>query len=86
MRARGKETRQAILRAAEAIFAEAVARGRLPRAPRVVPIGTADYPTPARRPAYSCLDTTRLRRDFGVQLPDWRQALPAVVAGLTPPA
>src|SRR5690606_32769842 len=38
---------------AEAIFAGAVQSGLLPRAPEVVPIGTADYPTPARRPAWS---------------------------------
>ncbi|HEY1138140.1 MAG TPA: dTDP-4-dehydrorhamnose reductase [Xanthomonadaceae bacterium] len=57
---------------AEAIFAGAVARGLLPRMPQVNAIGTADYPTPARRPAYSRLDTSRLQSDFGVELPDWR--------------
>ena len=36
---------------AEAIFAGAVARGLLPRAPKVEPITTGDYPTPAARPA-----------------------------------
>lgn len=64
---------------AEAIFVEAVARDLLPRAPRVLPIGTTEYPTPARRPAYSCLNTTRLRLDFGIQLPEWRQALAGVM-------
>ncbi|HET6397847.1 MAG TPA: dTDP-4-dehydrorhamnose reductase [Pseudoxanthomonas sp.] len=67
---------------AEAIFAEAVAAGLLPRAPRVLPIASADYPTRARRPAYSRLDTARLERDFGVGLPDWRDGLRAVVAEL----
>lgn len=57
---------------AEAIFAGAVARGMLSRMPQVNAIGTADYPTPARRPAYSRLDTSRLQADFGVELPDWR--------------
>ena len=57
---------------AEAIFAGAVARGLLPKAPQVNAIGTADYPTPARRPAYSRLDTSHLQADFGVELPDWR--------------
>src|SRR5690606_25775346 len=46
---------------AEAIFAEAVRAGRLARAPRVVPISSAEYPTRARRPARSCLDTRRLQ-------------------------
>jgi dTDP-4-dehydrorhamnose reductase len=57
---------------AEAIFAGAAARGLLARAPTARPISTVDYPTPARRPAYSRLDTSRLRSDFGVELPDWR--------------
>ena len=57
---------------AEAIFAGAVARGILPRAPQVNAIATSDYPTPARRPAYSRLDTSRLQAEFGVELPDWR--------------
>ncbi|AKC87447.1 dTDP-4-dehydrorhamnose reductase [Pseudoxanthomonas suwonensis] len=67
---------------AEAIFAEAVAAGLLPRAPRVLPIATADYPTPARRPAYSQLDTTRLRNDFGIDPPHWRDGLHSVIAGM----
>src|SRR5690606_14337033 len=67
---------------AEAIFAEAVAAGLLPRAPRVHPITTAEFPTPARRPAYSCLDTAALERDFAVDLPSWQEALRTVVAEL----
>lgn len=64
---------------AEAIFADAVARGLLPRAPQVNAIATADYPTPARRPAYSRLDTSRLQADFGLELPDWRQVCACVL-------
>lgn len=64
---------------AEAIFAGAAARGLLPRAPRVEPITTADYPTPAARPAYSVLDTTRLRADFGIALPSWQDGLGRVL-------
>jgi dTDP-4-dehydrorhamnose reductase len=41
-----------------------------PDAVRAIP--TSQYPTPARRPLNSRLDTTRLRRAFGLQLPDWR--------------
>ncbi|TBV76779.1 dTDP-4-dehydrorhamnose reductase [Pseudoxanthomonas winnipegensis] len=67
---------------AEAIFARAVAAGLLPRAPQVVAIPTSEYPTPARRPAYSCLDTTTLQRDFGIDLPAWETALDSVVAEL----
>lgn len=49
---------------------------------RIVPIATAEYPTPARRPAYSVLSNSRLTQTFGVQLPDWRaQLLSAMTAG-----
>ena len=64
---------------AEAIFAGAVARGILARAPRVEAIATADYPTPAARPAYSVLDCGALQRDLGIVLPDWRAGLAATL-------
>ena len=54
-------------------------RGLLDRLPRVVPIATADYPTIAPRPAYSRLDTSALRRTFGVALPDWKAGLEQVL-------
>jgi dTDP-4-dehydrorhamnose reductase len=65
---------------AEAIMSRAVERGLIPRAPRVVAIPTSAYPTRARRPAWSCLDTSALQRDFGVVLPDWQQGLDRVLA------
>jgi dTDP-4-dehydrorhamnose reductase len=58
---------------AEAIMAGARARGA-PSLP-VIAITTADYPTPARRPANSRLDTGRLARLHGVSLPHWRDGL-----------
>ncbi|MGN6551790.1 MAG: dTDP-4-dehydrorhamnose reductase [Pararhizobium sp.] len=58
---------------AEAIFAGSTRRGG-PRA-RVEPIGTADYPTPARRPANSRLSNARFRHTFEHQLPHWRDGL-----------
>ena len=39
------------------------------------PIPTSEYPAPARRPAYSVLDTTKFRTTFGLTLPEWRQSL-----------
>lgn len=39
------------------------------------PIATREYPTPARRPANSRLDCTRLENDFGLQMPDWQPYL-----------
>ena len=41
----------------------------------VEPITTADYPLPARRPAYSVLSCEKLQRVFGLQLPDWNDSL-----------
>jgi len=64
---------------AEAIMAGAVERGLLDKAPRVVPIPTSDYPTPAARPAFSVLDNTRLQRDFGRAPVDWQDGLSRVL-------
>jgi len=60
---------------AEAIFAEAQLRGLIERRPQVAPIATADYPTPAKRPNYSVLDTRRLQAEYGLSIPQWREAL-----------
>ncbi|GAB1406980.1 dTDP-4-dehydrorhamnose reductase [Thermomonas brevis] len=67
---------------AQAIFEEAHAAGLLARMPTVLPIATRDYPTPAKRPAYSVLDTRRLHAGFGIAPPPWREGLRAVVAEL----
>nr|WP_238345932.1 dTDP-4-dehydrorhamnose reductase [Luteimonas saliphila] len=66
---------------AEAIVDEAHARAMIARKPRVVPIATSEYPTPAKRPAYSCLDTTLLSSSFGIELPAWRDALARTLDG-----
>lgn len=65
-----------------AIFEQAVARGLLARSPRVIPIDTADFPTPALRPAWSLLDNTDFQHRFGMNLPDWREGLHRVIAQL----
>lgn len=48
----------------------------------VVPISTAEYPTPAKRPANSRLDCSKLTRTFGVALPDWQQGVSECVTRL----
>ena len=65
---------------AEAIFAEAQKYGRAPV--RVNRITTADYPTPALRPANSRLDNSRLQAVFGLALPDWQSSTAACVCRL----
>lgn len=67
---------------AEAIFAASAARGGPSASVRA--IGTADYPTPAIRPANSRLDCSRIARVHGVTLPDWRTSLDDVMDRLQP--
>lgn len=64
---------------AEAILEEALARGLIPRAPKVIPVATSDYPTRARRPGYSRLDIGRLEQVLGRALPEWRTGLRQVL-------
>jgi dTDP-4-dehydrorhamnose reductase len=65
---------------AEAIFIEAATRGRRPVT--VTRIATSQYPTPARRPRNSQLDTQKLAAAYGIRLPSWRESLPSVIAKL----
>jgi dTDP-4-dehydrorhamnose reductase len=66
-------------------FAEAIFDAARPfgwPCPPVEPIATADWPTPARRPADSRLDCTRLAAAYGVRLPEWRPSLDRAVAAI----
>jgi dTDP-4-dehydrorhamnose reductase len=65
---------------AEAIFAEAQRFGRQPV--QVERIATADYPTPARRPANSRLNTDKLQAVYAIRPPHWRASLAACVERL----
>jgi len=49
---------------------------------RVVPISTAEYPTPALRPARSVLDCSKIVRTFGVDRPHWMEGLTTVLSKL----
>lgn len=60
---------------AVAIQEEALAIGLLPKAVPVIPIGTTDFPTPARRPHYSVLDKTSTFAALGGPAPHWRANL-----------
>lgn len=49
--------------------------------PRLLPIPSSDYPTPAKRPLNSRLNNDKLARTFDVKLPDWQVALRLCLAG-----
>jgi dTDP-4-dehydrorhamnose reductase len=66
---------------AEHVFAAAARRGL--KTPKLRAITTADYPTPARRPANSRLDCTKVAREFGVSLRPWQEAVDEIVGELT---
>jgi dTDP-4-dehydrorhamnose reductase len=42
---------------------------------RVSPLHTAEYPTPAQRPAYSVLDKTKIKTTYGIKIPHWEESL-----------
>jgi dTDP-4-dehydrorhamnose reductase len=59
---------------------EIFARAQLDRHPTVEAIATSEYPTPAKRPAYSALDASRFATTFGVQMPSWHAGLTRCLA------
>ena len=56
-------------------FARAIAKESGQTACRINPCATADYPTAARRPAWSVLDKSRIAADFGITPPAWEDSL-----------
>ena len=56
-------------------FAKAIFAERESPSPSVVPISTSEYPTPAKRPRWSVLDTESFQLAFGVEPRPWREAL-----------
>jgi dTDP-4-dehydrorhamnose reductase len=64
------------------VFRQAEAKGMLSRCPKVSPITTAQYPTPARRPAWSVLDCSKFETTFGIKTQDWREELSIVLDAL----
>lgn len=65
---------------AKAIFAEAELQNILEKSPLVNSIATSDYPTPAKRPANSRLDLTKIKQVFNIEPSDWRNALTNIKA------
>lgn len=60
---------------AEFVVQQARNLGQVLKVQSIAPIATTDYPTAAVRPLNSRLDTRRLRRAFGLHLPDWRDGV-----------
>jgi dTDP-4-dehydrorhamnose reductase len=60
---------------ASAILEEGARAGFAVKTAAVSPIPTTDYPTPATRPAYSVLDTEKIRPLLSGSIPDWRDSL-----------
>lgn len=52
-------------------------------ADRILPVPTTEYPTPARRPHNSRLDTTKLRRTFDLTLPPWQAGVERMLVEIT---
>ena len=52
---------------------------------KVNEIGTADYPTPAKRPPYSVFDKTKIKTTFEIEIPDWQTSLKKCLQKLNSP-
>lgn len=60
---------------ADTIFDIAVNESVISNKPNLASITTQEYPTPAKRPANSMLDTAKITQHFGIEASDWKQAL-----------
>ncbi len=67
---------------ASAIVSEAERLGFPVRAKTVEPIPSSEYPTPATRPAYSVLDTHKIRNSLSISIPDWHDSLVSMLKEL----
>ncbi len=50
----------------------------------VNPIPSSQYPTPAKRPAYSVLDTAKIQQTFNIVIPEWKDSLEKCIQLITP--
>jgi dTDP-4-dehydrorhamnose reductase len=70
--ARGETT---WFRFATRLLEQAAADGILDHLPTLLPVTTAEFPIPARRPAYSVLDVSRFELSFALRVPSWERQL-----------
>ena len=52
---------------------------------KVLPIPTSEYPTPSPRPAYSVMDTSKIRNAFNIRIPEWKESLHKCLDSLLSP-
>lgn len=67
---------------ASEIFKQASALQLIKKAPTLSPINTADYPTPAQRPAYSVLDNSKINQQLNIAQSDWKNELSLMLHAL----
>lgn len=67
---------------AETVFLQATEKGLIGNAPRVIPITTAEYPTPATRPLNSRLDCSKIAAEFDISPDDWKVSLAVMLESL----
>ncbi len=51
---------------------------------QITPVSTSQYPTPAKRPSFSLLNTTKIKNTFSISVPDWRVSLEKCLGQLKP--
>ena len=69
---------------AEAIFQEASAQGVALRCKKIIPVASSEYPTAAKRPLYSVLDTQKVEKRLGWRFRSWREGVKeCLCAGLS---
>lgn len=69
-------------RFAQYLLGSAVQLGLIERMPEVIPVATSQFPTPARRPAYSVLCNDLIEATFGITVQDWRSGIDLCLADM----
>ena len=52
---------------------------------KINPVSSSEYPTKAKRPSFSLLDTNKIRQTFGINIPQWKESLERCMAKMTRP-
>jgi dTDP-4-dehydrorhamnose reductase len=49
---------------------------------KINPIETKDYPTPAKRPSYSLLNKAKIKNDYNIEIPYWKESLSSALKNI----